>query len=48
MLSIRLLRSVWTGQDAMQKGLVDEIGDFDDAIEAAASSFELKATISTG
>ncbi|WP_456296964.1 signal peptide peptidase SppA [Vibrio sp. AK197] len=27
---------VWTGQDAMQYGLVDQIGDFDDAIDAAA------------
>ncbi|UWZ96512.1 signal peptide peptidase SppA [Vibrio splendidus] len=33
---------VWTGQDAMQKGLVDEIGDFDDAIAAAASLAELE------
>ncbi|MFA0056340.1 signal peptide peptidase SppA [Vibrio echinoideorum] len=34
---------VWTGQDAMQKGLVDEIGDFDDAIAAAASLAELES-----
>ena len=34
---------VWTGQDAMQRGLVDEIGDFDDAIAAAASLAELEA-----
>ncbi|MFB9134799.1 signal peptide peptidase SppA [Vibrio olivae] len=27
---------VWTGQDAMQYGLVDQIGDFDDALDAAA------------
>ncbi|WP_412495331.1 signal peptide peptidase SppA [Vibrio cyclitrophicus] len=33
---------VWTGQDAMQKGLVDEIGDFDDAIAAAASLADLE------
>ncbi|MFS1430575.1 signal peptide peptidase SppA, partial [Vibrio splendidus] len=33
---------VWTGQDAIQKGLVDEIGDFDDAIAAAASLAELE------
>ncbi|NOH32161.1 signal peptide peptidase SppA [Vibrio chagasii] len=34
---------VWTGQDAMQNGLVDEIGDFDDAIAAAASLAELES-----
>ena len=34
---------VWTGQDAMQNGLVDEIGDFDDAIAAAASLPELES-----
>lgn len=34
---------VWTGQDAMQNGLVDEIGDFDDAIVAAASLAELES-----
>ncbi|OBT15906.1 signal peptide peptidase SppA [Vibrio sp. UCD-FRSSP16_10] len=28
---------VWTGQDAVDKGLVDSIGDFDDAIARAAS-----------
>ena len=33
---------VWTGQDAIQKGLVDEIGDFDDAIAAAVSLAELE------
>ncbi|WP_135381311.1 signal peptide peptidase SppA [Vibrio tasmaniensis] len=33
---------VWTGQDAIEKGLVDEIGDFDDAITAAASLAELE------
>ncbi|ARP37699.1 signal peptide peptidase SppA [Vibrio syngnathi] len=33
---------VWTGQDAIQKGLVDEIGDFDDAIAVAASLAELE------
>ena len=27
---------VWTGQDALERGLVDQIGDFDDAIDAAA------------
>lgn len=33
---------VWTGQDALQYGLVDEIGDFDDAIAAAATLAELE------
>ena len=33
---------VWTGQDALQNGLVDEIGDFDDAIAAAATLAELE------
>ncbi|MDN3701342.1 signal peptide peptidase SppA [Vibrio artabrorum] len=33
---------VWTGQDAMQKGLVDEMGDFDDAIAVAASLAKLE------
>ncbi|MDG3088632.1 signal peptide peptidase SppA [Vibrio hannami] len=28
---------VWTGQDAMKAGLVDQMGDFDDAIEIAAN-----------
>ncbi|CAM2887792.1 signal peptide peptidase SppA [Vibrio rarus] len=28
---------VWTGQDAVNKGLVDSIGDFDDAIARAAT-----------
>ncbi|MFV0575694.1 MAG: signal peptide peptidase SppA [Vibrio sp.] len=27
---------VWTGQDAMKRGLVDQMGDFDDAISEAA------------
>ena len=27
---------VWTGQDAMKRGLVDQMGDFDDAINEAA------------
>ncbi|WP_105903131.1 signal peptide peptidase SppA [Vibrio gangliei] len=27
---------VWTGQDAMKRGLVDQMGDFDDAITEAA------------
>ncbi|MFA0112128.1 signal peptide peptidase SppA [Vibrio sp. 10N.261.46.E11] len=33
---------VWTGQDAIAKGLVDEIGDFDDAVAAAASLAKLE------
>ncbi|WP_087019174.1 signal peptide peptidase SppA [Thaumasiovibrio subtropicus] len=32
---------VWTGQDALRLGLVDEVGDFDDALEKAASLAEL-------
>ncbi|WP_264875244.1 signal peptide peptidase SppA [Vibrio agarivorans] len=32
---------VWTGQDAMNLGLVDEMGDFDDALAAAAELAEL-------
>ncbi|GEM80038.1 signal peptide peptidase SppA [Vibrio superstes] len=32
---------VWTGQDAVDKGLVDSIGDFDDAIARAASLAEI-------
>ena len=27
---------VWTGQDALQNGLIDELGDVDDAVRAAA------------
>lgn len=27
---------VWIGQDALKNGLVDELGDFDDAVDAAA------------
>ncbi|GAB7220506.1 signal peptide peptidase SppA [Vibrio comitans] len=34
---------VWTGQDAVDNGLVDSIGDFDDAIARAASLAELDA-----
>ncbi|WP_261881866.1 signal peptide peptidase SppA [Vibrio pelagius] len=33
---------VWTGQDALQYGLIDEIGDFDDAIAAAGTLAELE------
>lgn len=32
---------VWTGQDALQLGLIDQIGDFDDAIDQAAKLAEL-------
>jgi protease-4 len=34
---------VWTGTDALQLGLIDEIGDLDDAINAAAELAELDA-----
>ncbi|MGR5456990.1 S49 family peptidase, partial [Vibrio alfacsensis] len=27
---------VWTGKDALDRGLVDQIGDFDDAVALAA------------
>ncbi len=33
---------VWTGVDAKERGLVDEIGDFDYAVEAAAELAELE------
>ncbi len=38
---------VWTGQDALNHGLVDQLGDFDDAVAAAAklakvSDYQLK------
>ncbi|MGF1683356.1 signal peptide peptidase SppA [Photobacterium minamisatsumaniensis] len=32
---------VWTGQDALKLGLVDELGDFDDAINAAVDIAQL-------
>ena len=32
---------VWTGQDAIENGLVDELGDIDDAIAAAAELAQL-------
>ncbi|ELV8723965.1 signal peptide peptidase SppA [Vibrio harveyi] len=32
---------VWTGQDAMSFGLVDKMGDFDDAVELAAKLAEV-------
>ncbi|MGF1700545.1 signal peptide peptidase SppA [Photobacterium makurazakiensis] len=32
---------VWTGQDALKLGLVDELGDFDDAINAAVNIAQL-------
>jgi protease-4 len=34
---------VWTGQDAKANGLVDSLGDFDDAVAKAASLAKLKA-----
>ncbi|GAK87685.1 signal peptide peptidase SppA [Vibrio ponticus] len=34
---------VWTGQDAMNLGLVDKMGDFDDAIALAAELAELES-----
>jgi protease-4 len=33
---------VWTGKDALELGLIDQLGDFDDAIELAASLADLK------
>lgn len=33
---------VWTGQDARQNGLVDSLGDFDDAVNKAAELAKLK------
>lgn len=39
---------VWTGQDALNYGLVDSIGDFDDAVKVAAELAELKTTTFTG
>ncbi|MCW8335371.1 signal peptide peptidase SppA [Vibrio paucivorans] len=33
---------VWTGQDAMKLGLVDQMGDFDDAVALAAELAELE------
>jgi protease-4 len=33
---------VWTGQDAKANGLVDSLGDFDDAVEKAAELAKLK------
>ncbi|WP_295899590.1 signal peptide peptidase SppA [uncultured Vibrio sp.] len=34
---------VWTGQDAMEHGLVDKMGDFDDAVALAAELAELES-----
>ncbi|MGY3569214.1 signal peptide peptidase SppA [Vibrio paucivorans] len=34
---------VWTGQDAMKLGLVDQMGDFDDAVALAAELAELES-----
>ncbi|CAM3533930.1 Protease 4 [Vibrio aerogenes CECT 7868] len=33
---------VWTGKDALDNGLVDQLGDFDDAVRAAAELAKLK------
>jgi protease-4 len=33
---------VWTGQDAKSNGLVDSLGDFDDAVKKAAELAKLK------
>jgi len=33
---------VWTGQDAMELGLVDQLGDFDDAVAAAVELAKLE------
>ncbi|WP_260259383.1 signal peptide peptidase SppA [Vibrio intestinalis] len=33
---------VWTGQDALERGLVDKMGDFDDAVALAAKLAELE------
>ncbi|EDP57039.1 protease IV, partial [Vibrio sp. AND4] len=33
---------VWTGQDAMSFGLVDQMGDFDDAVQLAAKLAEVE------
>lgn len=33
---------VWTGQDALEYGLVDHMGDFDDAVQAAAKLASLE------
>ncbi|OAJ93891.1 signal peptide peptidase SppA [Vibrio bivalvicida] len=33
---------VWTGQDALQHGLIDKIGDFDDAVALAAKLAEVE------
>ncbi|WP_434359589.1 signal peptide peptidase SppA [Parasalinivibrio latis] len=32
---------VWTGQDALDRGLVDQLGDFDDAVKVAAKLADL-------
>ncbi|EMD7616936.1 signal peptide peptidase SppA [Cronobacter sakazakii] len=34
---------VWTGEDAKQNGLVDSLGDFDDAVKKAAELAKLKS-----
>ena len=32
---------IWTGRQALERGLVDNLGDFDDAIQAAAKRADL-------
>ncbi|WP_023603553.1 signal peptide peptidase SppA [Aliivibrio logei] len=34
---------VWTGKDALEHGLVDQLGDFDDAVQAAAELANMDA-----
>lgn len=34
---------VWTGKDALKHGLVDQLGDFDDAVQAAAQLANMKS-----
>lgn len=36
---------IWVGSDALQNGLVDKLGDFDDAINKAAELAKIKAPI---
>ncbi len=38
---------VWTGEDAKANGLVDSLGDFDDAVAKAAELAKLKTGTST-
>ncbi|MGF1907281.1 signal peptide peptidase SppA [Aliivibrio salmonicida] len=34
---------VWTGKDALEHGLIDQLGDFDDAVQAAAELAKMDA-----